>query len=76
MIAAAPPLRTSAHLRSALSRLWGYIDRNRLYYAVWLLTTLGYTAGFITIPVLVGRAVTSVVEGEPHTETLRWLLRL
>ncbi|MDH3214422.1 MAG: ABC transporter ATP-binding protein/permease, partial [Myxococcales bacterium] len=48
----------------------------RLYYAVWLLTTLGYTAGFITIPVLVGRAVTSVVEGEPHTETLRWLLRL
>ncbi len=29
--AAAAPLGTAAPLHSALSRLWGYIDRNRLY---------------------------------------------
>ncbi len=76
MSAAAAPLGTAAPLHSALSRLWGYIDRNRLYYAVWLFTTLGYTAGFVAIPLLVGWAVGSVIEGQPPPETLRWLLWL
>jgi ATP-binding cassette subfamily B multidrug efflux pump len=76
MTAAAPPAGRGVHLRSALARLWGYIGRNRAYYAVWLLTTLGYTAGFVAVPMLVGWAVTSVVEGQPHVETIRRLLWL
>ena len=40
--------------RSTVRRLSGYIRRNRGYYAVWLATTLGYVAGFVAIPILVG----------------------
>ncbi len=40
--------------RSTVRRLSGYIRRNRGYYAIWLATTLGYVAGFVAIPILVG----------------------
>ncbi len=74
MSAATSALPRLPPLRSALARLRGYIDRNRLYYAVWLVATVGYTIGFVAFPVLVGRAVASVVEGEPAAETARKLL--
>jgi ATP-binding cassette subfamily B protein len=43
--------------RSAARRLVSYIGRNRVYYAIWTLTTLAYTAGFLSIPLLVGWAI-------------------
>jgi ATP-binding cassette subfamily B protein len=58
------PPRTSP-LRSALSRLAGYIRRNLGYYAVWLATTLAYVASFVAIPRLVGHAIGLIDEGQP-----------
>ena len=54
--AAAAAMRGSAASgrRAAVRRLLAYIGRNRSYYAVWLASTLGYTAGFVAIPWLVG----------------------
>jgi len=65
MTASAPPapaLPGTPPLRSALRRLGGYIARNRLYYGVWLLTVLLYTAGFILFPLLVGWSLEAVVD--------------
>ncbi len=42
--------------RAALRRLVSYIRRNKGFYAVWLASTLAYTAGFLAIPWLVGWA--------------------
>jgi len=47
----------AAGRRAALRRLVAYIRRNKGYYAVWLATTLAYTAGFLAIPRLVGWTV-------------------
>lgn len=46
--------------RAALRRLASYVRRNRGYYAVWLASTLAYTAGFLAIPRLVGWCIASV----------------
>ncbi len=51
-----PPGSAAAGRRSALRRLVAYIRRNKRYYAVWLASTLAYTAGFLAIPWLVGWA--------------------
>jgi len=62
--------------RSALRRLAGYVNRNRGYYAVWVVVTLGYVAGFVAVPMLVGWCVGAVAEGLPHAEVGRrvaWL---
>jgi len=54
-MSAAPGLGTAAAgRRSALRRLVAYIRRNKRYYAVWLASTLAYTAGFLAVPWLVG----------------------
>jgi ATP-binding cassette subfamily B protein len=42
--------------RAAVRRLASYIARNKRYYAVWLATTLAYTAGFLAVPWLLGWA--------------------
>ena len=63
-------------VRSALRRLAGYVGRNRGHYAVWVVVTLGYVAGFVAVPMLVGWAVGAVVAGEPVAEVARraaWL---
>ncbi len=52
----APPGSAAAGRRSALRRLVAYIRRNKRLYAVWLASTLAYTAGFLAIPWLVGWA--------------------
>jgi ATP-binding cassette subfamily B protein len=43
--------------RAAIRRLVSYVGRNRGYYAVWLASTLAYTAGFLAIPRLVGWSI-------------------
>jgi ATP-binding cassette subfamily B protein len=52
----------------ALRRLAVYIRRNRGYYALCVLTILGYVAGFVAVPVLVGWVVRAAVEGLPRDE--------
>jgi len=51
--------------RSALLRLLHYVARNRVYYAAWAAVTVGYVAGFVGIPLLVGFAVEAVERGLP-----------
>ncbi len=63
-------------VRVALRRLRGYVLRNRGYYAVWTATTLGYVAGFVAVPILVGWSVKAVVDGLPAQEVVRRVLWL
>jgi ATP-binding cassette subfamily B protein len=65
------PLAATTPLRSALRRLAHYAGRNRLYYAGWLLTVLGYAAGFIATPLLVGWCIEAVVQGRAPEEVAR-----
>ncbi|MEN8181498.1 MAG: ABC transporter ATP-binding protein [Myxococcota bacterium] len=44
-------------LRESFGRLGVYLLRNRARYAFGGLCTLGYVAGFVAVPILVGRAV-------------------
>src|SRR5439155_3822985 len=44
--AAAMPARS---VRPALRRLAGYVRHSSRYYAVWVLVTLGYVAGFVAV---------------------------
>jgi ATP-binding cassette subfamily B protein len=79
MSAAAPAAEAGtgvAPVRSALRRLAGYVGRNRGYYAVWAATTLGYVAGSVAVPPLVGWAIASVEQGLPGEETSRRVLWL
>ncbi len=73
---AARVARSPSGARSALRRLARYVGRNRGYYAVWVLVTLGYVAGFVAVPMLVGWSVGAVAEGLPAAEVARrvgWL---
>ena len=49
--------------RVAWRRLRGYVARNRLLYTFWLASTLAYTAGFVSIPKLVGNAIGAIDQG-------------
>jgi ATP-binding cassette subfamily B protein len=63
--------------RSALRRLGGYIARHPIYYGVWLVSLLGYVAGFVALPLLVASAIGGVIHGLPEAEVLRrvgWLV--
>lgn len=53
-------------VRHALRRLSVYVLRNRRYYALWAVTTLGYVAMFVAVPVMTGDVVQSAVEGMPR----------
>jgi ATP-binding cassette, subfamily B, multidrug efflux pump len=70
------PTPVRAPVRVALRRLRGYALRNRGYYAVWLLTTLLYVAGFVAVPILVGWSVKAVVDGLGAQEVVRRVLWL
>ena len=65
-----PPSAASGR-RSAVRRLIGYIRRNRGYYAFWLATTLGYVAGFVAIPILVGWILKAYEQGLGADEIVR-----
>jgi len=63
--------------RPGLRRLLVYMRRHRGAYGVWALTTLGYVASFVAIPVLVGRAVSAAEQGLPGAEVAErclWLV--
>lgn len=44
-------------VRAAVARLTGYIVRNKAYYAVWAVLTLGYTGAWLGVPILTGEAI-------------------
>jgi ATP-binding cassette subfamily B protein len=56
--------------RRAWSRLAIYMRRNRVRYAGGALLTLGYSATFAAVPMLVGWAVGAVEKGLGHREVL------
>jgi len=51
-------------VRHALRRLSVYLRRNARYYALWSVLTLLYVAGFVAVPVLVGRAIAAAMDPE------------
>ena len=57
--------RGDAQRVAALRRLARYVRHNRRYYAVWVVVTLGYVAGFVAVPMLVGWCVGAVAHGLP-----------
>jgi ATP-binding cassette subfamily B multidrug efflux pump len=62
--------------RAMFRRLFEYVQRNRRDYLFGLATTLGYVAGFIAVPMLVGWAVKAIADGLPPSEVGRrcaWL---
>jgi ATP-binding cassette subfamily B protein len=46
---------SAGSVRQAVRRLAVYVQRHPVYYSVWTLLTLGYSAGFLLVPILVGR---------------------
>ena len=49
-----PAPAEGGNVRHAVRRLFVYIRRHPVYYLVWTTLTLGYSAGFLSIPILVG----------------------
>jgi ATP-binding cassette subfamily B protein len=54
--------------RPGLRRLLRYIAHNRGTYAVWAVTTLGYVATFVALPLLVGWAIAAAEGGLPSRD--------
>jgi ATP-binding cassette, subfamily B, multidrug efflux pump len=57
-------------------RLWDYLGRHKSLYALGIVSTLGYTAAFVAVPILVGRLVQAISDGSPReeiTERALWL---
>jgi ATP-binding cassette subfamily B multidrug efflux pump len=67
----APAGSAAAGRRAALRRLVAYIGRNKRYYAVWLASTLAYTAGFLAVPWMVGWAYQAFDQGLGGGEVAR-----
>ena len=55
-------------VRHALRRLSIYVLRSWRYYALWAVTTMGYIAGFVAVPMLTGDAVQAAVDKAPREE--------
>jgi ATP-binding cassette, subfamily B, multidrug efflux pump len=67
---------TPRSIGPALRRLAGYVRHSSRHYAIWVVVTLGYVAGFVAVPVLVGWCVGAVAHGQPAGEVVRrvaWL---
>jgi len=74
MSAAAAPVEireSDGSVRHALRRLSVYILRNRRFYAIWAVTTLGYVVTFVAVPVIVGRVVQAAIDGIAMDELSR-----
>jgi ATP-binding cassette subfamily B protein len=73
--AAAVPAASSdgaaAGRRSAVRRLAAYVRHNKGLYAVWLASTLAYTAGFLAVPWLVGWTIEAIEAGRGIDEVVR-----
>lgn len=57
--------------RPGLHRLRSYVGHHRAAYAVWTLTTLGYVAAFVAVPILIGHAVAAAEAKLPDAEVAR-----
>ncbi len=44
-------------VRAAIARLGHYIVRNKVYYGIWAVLTVGYTGAWLGVPILTGEAV-------------------
>ncbi len=53
---------------AALARLWVYVKRNRRAYLLGTVVTLGYTATFVAVPLLVRWAKARAVRHEADTD--------
>ena len=60
-----------ASRRAMFRRLRGYLVRNRGRYALGAVLLLGYDAGFVVVPLLVGWAIQAVADGLPVAEVGR-----
>ena len=67
---------SSGTVRHAVRRLFVYIRRHPVYYSVWTVLTLGYSAGFLVIPILVGRVIGAINLGMDVGEIQRRCLWL
>lgn len=68
---------SSPDLKATARQLSVYILRNRRIYLIWAITTLGYIAALVIIPMLVGYAIVAVEQGLEKQEVfLRclWIL--
>lgn len=65
MTAAALPAAPGAD-RPGLQRLLHYAAHNQRTYGIWLVTTLGYVAAFVAVPLLIGRAIAAAEQGLPR----------
>src|SRR5262245_48438632 len=61
----------AASRRAMFRRLWDYLDRHRGLYALGVVSTLGYTAAFVAIPILVGWVVQAIKDGLGPDEIAR-----
>ncbi len=57
--------------RAMFRRLRGYLAQNRGRYALGTLLLLGYDAGFVMVPLLVGWSIQAVADGLPVAEVGR-----
>ena len=62
---------TAAASRPGLRRLLSYLGHHRVAYGVWALTTLGYVAAFVAVPILIGHAVAAAESRLPAAEVAR-----
>jgi len=60
-----------ASRRAMFRRLWGYLAQNRDRYVLGALLLLGYDAGFVIVPLLVGWSIQAVADGLPVAEVGR-----
>jgi ATP-binding cassette subfamily B protein len=54
--------------RAMFQTLGGYLSRHRRIYALGVAATLGYTAAFVAVPILVGRVVQAISDGLGEAE--------
>jgi len=70
----APP---RSDLSAAVRQLSVYVLRNKRIYLLWAVTTLGYVAAFVALPMLVGHAIAAVEQGLSDAEVTQrclWIL--
>jgi ATP-binding cassette subfamily B protein len=69
----------AASRRAMFRRLWEYLGRHRALYGLGIVSTLGYTAAFVAVPILVGRVVQAINDGlgrDEITERALWVAAL
>ena len=62
---------SAAARQHAFGRLRGYLLRNRRRYAAGAVLTLGYSAGFAAVPLLMGWSIAALEQGLPSLELVR-----